>query len=155
MTWHAYEYQIKRKKLGETPEMTNSSHAAHFFTPLFKGLEFEKMYVAALDTKRHLFALEEVSSGGLSSANFFPRDVFRLACRANASAIVLAHNHPSGDPTPSPQDLEATVNAIAAGKLLGIKVIDHLIFGDAGQIYSIRANNKEIVFAKKALDKPE
>jgi DNA repair protein RadC len=51
--------------------------------------------------------------------------------------------------------LEATVNAIAAGKLLGIKVIDHLIFGDAGQIYSIRANNKEIVFAKKALDKPE
>jgi DNA repair protein RadC len=95
------------------------------------------------------------NSGGLSSANFFPRDVFRLACRANASAIVLAHNHPSGDPTPSPQDLEATKNAIAAGQLLGIKVIDHLIFGDAGKIYSIRANNKEISFVKKALDKTE
>jgi DNA repair protein RadC len=153
MTWHAYEYQIKRTKIAETQAMTNSEHAATFFTPLFEGLEYEKMFVAALDTKRQLFAVEEVSSGGLSSANFFPRDVFRLACRANASAIVIAHNHPSGDPTPSPLDLEATKNAIAAGQLLGIRVVDHLILGDGGKIYSIRANHKEIAFSKKALDK--
>lgn len=152
MTWHAYEYVIKRKKLAETPAMTNSEQASGFFLPLFDGLEYEKMYVAALDTKRQLFALEEVSSGGLSTANFFPRDVFRLACRANASAIVLAHNHPSGDLTPSKPDLDVTENAIAAGHLLGIKVVDHIIVGD-GKIYSIRANHPEMAWTKKVLDK--
>lgn len=154
MTWHAYEYQIKRKKIAETQSMSNSVHASEFFLPLFEGLEYEKMYVAALDTKRKLFAIEEVSSGGLSSANFFPRDVFRLACRANASAVVIAHNHPSGDATPSPQDLAVTKDAIEAGRLLGVKVVDHLIIGD-GKIWSMRANNTDLGWAKKVLDKTE
>jgi DNA repair protein RadC len=152
MTWHAYEYQIKRTKIAETQSMTNSVHASEFFLPLFEGLEYEKMFVASLDTKRKLFAIEEVSSGGLSSANFFPRDVFRLACRANASAIVMAHNHPSGDLTPSPQDLEATRNAIAAGRLLGIRVVDHLIIGE-GKMYSMRAQHPDMEWSKKVLDK--
>lgn len=153
MTWHAYEYVIKRKKLAETPAMTNSDHASEFFLPLFEGLEYEKMYVAALDTKRHLFALEEVSSGGLAGVSFFPRDVFRLACRANASAIVMAHNHPSGDLTPSSLDIAATKNAIEAGKILGVKVVDHLIVGD-GKIWSMRSKNPDLGWAnKKVLDK--
>ena len=154
MTWRAYKYEIKRTKLGETPAMQNAVHASEFFIPLFEGLEYEKMYVAALDTKRQLFALEEVSSGGLAGVSFFPRDVFRLACRANASAVVLAHNHPSGDLTPSALDIEATRTAIASGNLLGIRVVDHLIVHEK-KIYSMRAQHTDLGWwtKKKVLDK--
>lgn len=147
--WHAFEYSIRRKKIGETPQMTKPEHAEEWLRPLFDGLEYEKMFVAALDTKRQMVSLEEVSSGGLSNANFFPRDVFRLACRSNASAIVVAHNHPSGDPTPSPQDLVVTQQLIDAGHILGIKVVDHLIFGE--KTLSLRLDERLIW--KKGIDK--
>ena len=149
MTWHAYEYVIKRKKIGETPQLTKPEDAEKWLRPLFEGLEYEKMYVVALDSKRQMACVEEVSSGGLSNANFFPRDVFRLACRANASAVVIAHNHPSGDPTPSPQDLATTQQMIDGGHILGIKVVDHLIFGD--KTLSLRRDER--LNWKKAIDK--
>ena len=89
----------------------------------------EQFQVVLLNTRRKLIRVERVSQGTLDTLLVHPREVFRLAIAANASAIVLVHNHPSGDPTPSEADIKVTRDLIRAGQLLKIEVLDHIILG--------------------------
>lgn len=92
-------------------------------------LETERFVVLLLDTRRHLLRLEEVGRGLLDSVLVHPREVFRPALIAGAHAIVVAHNHPTGDPTPSTADIRTTRDLIRAGQLLRVEVLDHIIIG--------------------------
>ena len=89
----------------------------------------EHIYALLLDTRRRLLRKVALTRGTLDAAIVHPRDVFRYAVAANASAVVLVHNHPSGDPTPSKADIMVTRDLIRAGRLLKIEVLDHVILG--------------------------
>jgi len=93
--------------------------------------ERERFYALLLTTKNALIGLEEISVGSLNSSIVHPREVFRQAIRQSAAAIIVAHNHPSGDPTPSKEDVEVTRRLAEAGRIVGIEVLDHVIFGKA------------------------
>ncbi len=92
-------------------------------------LEREELRVVMLDTKNHVLRVATVYQGNVSSSLVRVGELFRDAVRLNASALILVHNHPSGDPTPSPDDLHLTAEALAAGRLLDIAVLDHLVIG--------------------------
>lgn len=91
--------------------------------------EVERFVTLCLGAKNHVLGLVEVSVGTLDSCLAHPRDVFRPAIARNAAAVIVAHNHPSGDPEPSPQDVALTQRLVDAGNLVGISVIDHIIIG--------------------------
>ncbi|MBE0545615.1 MAG: DNA repair protein RadC [Verrucomicrobia bacterium] len=93
--------------------------------------DVETLQVLLLNTRRRLIRVEEVLDGTIDQLLVHPREVFKRAIAANAAAIVLAHNHPSGDPTPSEADIKVTRDLIRAGQLLKIEVLDHIIFGRA------------------------
>lgn len=90
----------------------------------------ESLKAILLNVKKEVISVETISIGGLSNAPVHPRDIFSPAIKKGASAIILAHNHPSGDPTPSDADIAATRSVIDSGKTLGIYVLDHVIIGD-------------------------
>jgi DNA repair protein RadC len=96
-----------------------------------RAYEVESFQVVLLNTRRKLIRVERISQGTLDTILVHPRDVFKSAISANAAAIVLAHNHPSGDPTPSEADIKVTRDLIRAGQLLKIEVLDHVIIGRA------------------------
>ena len=84
-----------------------------------------------VDGKNRLLCLDRVSVGSLNQTIVHPREVFKTACISNAAAIILIHNHPSGDPQPSLEDKEITKRLCEAGDILGIRVLDHIIIGDS------------------------
>jgi DNA repair protein RadC len=92
-------------------------------------LEREELRVVILDTKNHVLRVQTVYQGNVSSSLVRVGELFRDAVRLNAAGIILVHNHPSGDPTPSPDDLHLTAEALAAGRLLDIGLLDHLVIG--------------------------
>ena len=97
----------------------------------------EVFVIMCLTTKHRVIAYHEVSRGILDSTLVHPREVFRAAILANAAGIVAGHNHPSGDPTPSPDDIALTRRLAAAGEVLGVPLLDHIIVGD-GRYYSFK-----------------
>ncbi len=100
---------------------------------LMEKLRYEKkehFECILLDTKGHVISMEKGSIGELSSTIVHPREVFTAAVRKSAASVVFGHNHPSGDPEPSGEDIETTRRLIEAGKILGISVLDHIIIGD-------------------------
>jgi len=92
-------------------------------------LEREELRVVILDTKNHVLRVETVYQGNVSSSLVRVGELYRDAVRLNAAGIILVHNHPSGDPSPSPDDLHLTAEALAAGRLLDIGLLDHLVIG--------------------------
>lgn len=111
--------------------------AAAVFLSLLQDEPSEVFGILCLTTKYRVIAYHEVSRGTLDSALVHPREVFKAAVLANAAAIVLCHNHPSGDPTPTPDDLDVTRRLTATGDVLGISVLDHIIVGE-GCYYSFK-----------------
>lgn len=103
---------------------------AAYLLPQFGSRPVEQFGVVMLDTKHRLLRTSVVSVGTLDSSPAHPREIFREAASASAAAIVLFHNHPSGDPLPSRDDLELTRRLVQAGELMGIDVIDHVILAD-------------------------
>ena len=97
----------------------------------------EVFAILCLNTKKKIAGAHIISQGSLSSAIVHPREVFKAAILNNAASIVLAHNHPSGDPEPSREDIETTHRLVNAGNILGINVLDHIIVGD-GKYISLR-----------------
>ena len=95
--------------------------------------DVETLQVLLLNTRRRLIRVEEITEGTIDTLLVHAREVFKAAISANASAIVLAHNHPSGDPTPSEADIKVTRDLIRAGQLLKIEVLDHVILGRAAE----------------------
>ncbi len=92
-------------------------------------LEQEHLYVVLLNTKNHVQGTREVYRGSVNTSQIRTAEVFRDAVKENCPALIVAHNHPSGDPTPSPEDIRVTRDLVAAGKLLDIEVLDHLVIG--------------------------
>ena len=97
----------------------------------------EVFAILCLTTKHRVIAYHEVSRGTLDSTLVHPREVFTAALLAHAAAIVASHNHPSGDPTPSPDDVALTRRLVEVGDVIGIPVLDHIIIGD-GRYYSFK-----------------
>lgn len=104
--------------------------AAALFLGEMRYLKKEVLQVAMINVKNELIMKERVSVGGLSSAVTQPREVFANAIRKGAYGVILAHNHPSGDPSPSKEDIRITKQLVKAGEILGIRVIDHIVIGD-------------------------
>jgi DNA repair protein RadC len=102
--------------------------------PRFEGLEQETFLALSLDARNRLRRVSTISMGSLTNSIVHPREVFRSAIREAAGAVVVAHNHPSGDPEPSSEDLAVTRRLCEVGELLGIPLLDHLIVGDEGYV---------------------
>ena len=90
----------------------------------------EYMYMICMNTKNKVIGVFEVSHGSVNSSIVNPREVFQKALLGNAVAIIVMHNHPSGDPTPSKEDIEVTKRLVKSGEIIGVQVLDHLIIGD-------------------------
>lgn len=102
-------------------------------------LDREHFWVIPLTTKNQVIGINLVSMGSLTSSVVHPREVFKPAILANAARVILAHNHPSGDPMPSPDDIAITMRIRDAGNILNIEVVEHIILGDK-TYYSFAAN---------------
>lgn len=102
----------------------------HHYYPVLRDLRHEVFKVLLLDAKHAIIQDAVVSEGSLTLSVVHPREVFNLAVRESAAAVILLHNHPSGDPEPSPEDRELTARLVAAGAVLGIRVLDHVVIGD-------------------------
>ena len=122
----------KRYSQSKTPvkKITCAKDVFNLFHERLKDEKQEHFYIIMLNTKNHIIGEHLVSKGVLDSAIPEPREVFRPAIKAAASRIVILHNHPSGDPTPSEEDLEVTRKLVDAGKMVNIQLLDHIIIGN-------------------------
>lgn len=102
------------------------------FHPRLRHATQERFFVVLLDGRHRVLRVELVSQGTLTASLVHPREVFRPALRGAAAAVVLVHNHPSGDPTPSREDREITDRLVRAGELLGVPVLDHVVVAERG-----------------------
>lgn len=107
---------------------------ANLLMPEMKFLKKEVFKAILLSTKNRIIEIPEISIGSLSSSIVHPREVFSIAVKRSASCICFIHNHPSGDPEPSNEDIETTKRLVSSGDVLGIKVLDHIIIGDGRYI---------------------
>ena len=103
--------------------------AAHFAMPYFRQEQKEHFAILMLNTKNHILGLQDVSIGSLTASIVHPREVFETAILHHSAAIILLHNHPSGDPTPSKEDISVTQRIEKASKVMDIPVLDHIILG--------------------------
>ena len=121
--------RMARELHGESPMLDEPEKVADLLREEMRDYEVEQFHILLLNTRRRLIRKEMVSKGTLDSTVVHPRDVFKAAIAANASAVILVHNHPSGDPQPSEADVRITRDLIRAGQLLKIDVLDHVIIG--------------------------
>jgi len=106
----------------------------------FKGKKKEHFMVLSLDTRNHLINTRTISVGSLDTSIVHPREVFKEAVSSGAASVILAHNHPSGDPTPSEDDIRITKRLVEVGEIMGIEVLDHIIVCDKDYL-SMKAKN--------------
>ena len=97
----------------------------------------EHLRVLLLNTRNEVLSIQEIYVGNVNSSVVRPAEVLRPAVRDNAPSVIVVHNHPSGDPTPSPEDVSITKELLDAGKLLGVEVLDHLVIGSGGRYISL------------------
>jgi DNA repair protein RadC len=121
----------------QRPQIASPADVAGLLLLEMSHLEQEHLRVVLLNTKNHVLRIETVYIGTINSSAVRVGEVFKAALRVNAAAIIVVHNHPSGDPTPSPEDVAVTRQLVEAGKLLDVNVLDHLIIGQ-GRWVSLR-----------------
>lgn len=120
---------VREKDLPSPSQVSVAEDAATIFTPLLRDADREMFAVLLLNTQHEPLGVTIVHIGTLSECQVHPREVMKAALLANAAAIICAHNHPSGNPKPSVPDQVLTQRLMAAGRLLGVKVLDHLVIG--------------------------
>lgn len=125
-------------RCGKRPHIATPQDVVALCWPQMRGASREMFWALALNTKNHLLRTIEVSIGSLNASIVHPRELFREAVTAAAASIVVTHNHPSGDPTPSGADIQLTRRLVKAGDVMGIEVLDHVIIGDDGTHTSMR-----------------
>ena len=113
----------------DRPRITSPADAANLLLPRLRDLEQEELHIVLLDTRNRVLDICAVYRGSLNTSMVRIAEIFRPAIEAPAAAIVVAHNHPSSDPSPSPEDVNVTRQIVQAGKLLDIDCLDHLIIG--------------------------
>jgi DNA repair protein RadC len=121
--------RLAREAHAEAPLLDTPERVADLLREDCRRYEVEQLQAVLVNTRRRLLRVERLSSGTLDTLLIHPREVFRAAISAGAAALILAHNHPSGDPTPSEADIRVTRDLIRAGQLLKIEVLDHIILG--------------------------
>jgi len=122
--------RVARSKLGEVVTVRSPHDAAMYMMEEMRYLKKEHFVCLFLNTKNHIIGKETLSMGTLNASLVHPREVFRAAIRSSSASIICLHNHPSGDPSPSKEDIQITQRLVEAGTLLGIEILDHLIIGD-------------------------
>jgi DNA repair protein RadC len=125
-------------RLAERPQMKEPGATARLLAKYIGDRDRETFVVALLSVRHRVLALSTISVGCATAALVHPREAFKPAILAGAAAMVVCHNHPSGDPEPSPDDVALTRRLAAAGALLGIEVLDHVILGEAGRFVSLK-----------------
>ena len=118
------------------PIMSSPEKVYKILKPLFLQ-DRETFYLLSLNTKNGIIAIRTISIGSLNANVVHPREVFKAAILDSASSVIVAHNHPSGDPTPSREDLAITAKLVETGNIIGITLMDHVIIGD-GRHYSLK-----------------
>ena len=141
-TYRIARYRLLLVKDGSVPtswdrQLRQSRDVADLMAPVFAGLDREAFFIVLLDGKNRATGINLVSLGSLTAALVHPREVFKAAIAGSAAAVVLLHNHPSGDPSPSSEDLALTKRLCEVGDLVGIKVLDHIVLGDGGAFRSL------------------
>jgi len=132
MAAFALAHQMARELQDESPVLDNPENVVALLRAKNLVKNVETLQVLLLNTRRRLIRIaEDITEGTIDTLLVHPREVFKSAIAANAAAVVLAHNHPSGDPTPSEADIKVTRDLIRAGQLLKIDVLDHVIIGRA------------------------
>lgn len=122
--------RLARTRLPEAHVIRSPQDAADLLMEQLRYLQKEHFVCLFLNTKNHVIAQETLSMGSLNASIVHPREVFRAAIKCSSASVVCAHNHPSGDPTPSPEDILMTERLCSAGELIGIDVLDHIVIGD-------------------------
>jgi DNA repair protein RadC len=135
-TFIVRDNQQPRKPFGSGQGAGGSDDAARIARAIYESLDADKEHfvVLALNQKNRLIGYKHVSTGTLTASLVHPREVFTAALELRAAALIFVHNHPSGDPLPSPEDIEITRRLKNCGELLGFRILDHVILG-RGQIY--------------------
>ena len=118
-----------RVAVDESPLIRGPEDSIPLLRAELSELACERFIALALSTKNHVVAVLPVSSGSLNASVVHPRELFQRAILANCASILLSHNHPSGDPSPSPEDIALTKKLVEAGELLDIPVVDHIVIG--------------------------
>lgn len=124
-------------KREEKPYLANAEEAAKYLMPFLRYEKREQFWVLTLNARNHVTDAKAVARGNLNNSLVHPRDVFKFACLRDAAAIIVAHNHPSGEVSPSLDDQKLTRCLVSAGSFMGIPVLDHIIIGD-GIYYSFQ-----------------
>ncbi len=114
------------------PLLASTDNVAALFRPRLAGLDHERLYVALVNCRNRMFRLTCVAQGGLTGLSVLPREIFSPAVKYAAAGVILVHNHPSGDPTPSMADRELTARVRQAGEILGIPLLDHVVVASGG-----------------------
>ena len=125
----------------DTDHITSPGSAAQLLMDRLRNETHEKFVVLLLNTKNRVIRVKQIAEGSLTSAVVHPREVFASAVNAHAACILVAHNHPSGDPYPSTEDRNLTKALEEAGNVLGIPLLDHIVIGD-GQYYSFKEHGE-------------
>lgn len=120
------------------PQITSPADAANLVQADMSLLEQEEVRVLVLDTRNRVLDIHAVYKGSLNTSLVRVSELFRQAIKQNAAAIIVAHNHPSGDPSPSPEDVRLTEMLVEAGKLLDVELLDHLIIGRGSRFVSLK-----------------
>lgn len=127
-------FELGRRLLEETgrqgPAFSSSSDVYAYYHPRLRDLKKEIFYCAMLDAKNRICKDCRVSEGTLTNSLIHPREAFKDAIKESAASVIFVHNHPSGDPRPSREDIIVTERLMSAGEIVGIKVLDHVIIGD-------------------------
>ena len=131
------------------PRLRTPRDIFRYLAPQFRGLRKEVFHVLCLNSRNVLIHDARIAEGSVNSCPVDPREVFAAAISARATAVVLAHNHPSGDPTPSQLDIQLTHQLAQGGRILGISVLDHLVLGDSG--YTSMLESGELSLGKGLL----
>lgn len=126
--------RFKSYKSGAEYKITQPKDAADFVMEEMRNLKQERLRVIMLNTKNLVLSVKDVSIGSLNSSIVHPREVFCEAIKKNSASIIICHNHPSGDATPSSEDINVTKRLKECGKLIGIDLLDHIIIGDGKYI---------------------
>jgi DNA repair protein RadC len=119
-----------RVKSESCPQVRDTAETVAIVRRFLEGVDREHFVVVLLNGKNRIIGINTVSVGSLTSSLAHPREIFKPAIIGNAAAIVLAHNHPSGEPTPSAEDIELTKRIREVGEIMGIRVLDHIVIGD-------------------------
>lgn len=129
--------RLSKSQPGDVVVVRSPRDAADYIMDELRYLKKEHFICLFLNTKNHIIAKETLSIGTLNASLVHPREVFRAAIKLSSASIICAHNHPSGDPAPSPEDVSLTKRLAEAGQLVGIEVLDHLVIGD-GRFVSLK-----------------